>query len=227
MGDSKKFERKFMHPTRRKLADMVQTGEYEKNTQIGFSDIKAEESKRKVGDIWNDSDGNVWEQKDFGKVKSSKMSKVMSELRNYIEAQSKCKATDCDVSGKFSSSDKKLISKTGYCAGCLAKRELIIKQDGLWESYEEYRIYSNMADYGTDVLEKWNQALSEVGNIHEYVNDNGSVEQWQSNDDVQTLKAQIEADIENGKKELTEVIVKRNIAYENLKDKNYELVKEI
>tara|TARA_B110000238_G_scaffold64497_1_gene70892 strand:+ start:339 stop:542 length:204 start_codon:yes stop_codon:yes gene_type:complete len=63
MGDSKKFSRKFMHPTRRKLADMVQTGEYAKNTQIAFSDIKEEETKRKVGDIWNDSDGNVWEQK--------------------------------------------------------------------------------------------------------------------------------------------------------------------
>jgi len=223
----KKFSRKFMHPTRRKLADMVQTGEYEKNTQIGFSDIKEQEVKRNVGDIWSDSDGNVWEQKDFGRVKSSKMSNVMSELRNYIENQSQCKATDCDVSGKFSNSDKKLISKTGYCAGCLAKRELIIKQDGLWESYEEYRIYSNMADYGTDVLEKWNQALKEVSNIHEYVNDDGSVEKWQSNDDVQTLKAQIESDIENGKKELIEVIEKRNIAYEKLKDMNYELVKEI
>jgi len=223
----KKFSRKFMHPTRRKLADMVQTGEYEKNTQIGFSDIKEQEVKRNVGDIWSDSDGNVWEQKDFGRVKSSKMSNVMSELRNYIEKQSQCKATDCDVSGKFSNSDKKLISKTGYCAGCLAKRELIIKQDGLWESYEQYRIYSNMADYGTDVLEKWNQALKEVSNIHEYVNDDGSVEKWQSNDDVQTLKAQIESDIENGKKELIEVIEKRNIAYEKLKDMNYELVKEI
>tara|TARA_B110000240_G_scaffold51688_1_gene59092 strand:+ start:2968 stop:3618 length:651 start_codon:yes stop_codon:yes gene_type:complete len=216
-----------MHPTRRKLADMVQTGEYQKNTQVAFSDIKEEDTKRKVGDIWDDADGNVWEQKDFGKVKQSKMSNVMAELRNYIEKQSQCKADDCDVSGKFSKPDKKLISKTGYCAGCLAKRELTIKLDGLWESYEEYRIYSNMADYGTDIIEKWNQALSEVGNIHEYVNDDGSVEQWQSNDDVQTLKAQIEDDIKNGKKELTEVIEKRNVAYEKLKHKNYELVKEI
>jgi hypothetical protein len=223
----KKFNRKFMHPTRRKLADMVRTGEYEKNTQIGFSDIKETKTKRKVGDIWSDSDGNVWEQKDFGKVKSSKMSNVLSELRKHIEKAHQCKSDECDVSGKFSKSDKTLISKTGYCAGCLARRELVIKQDGLWKEYEEYRIYSNMAAYGTDVLEKWNQALKEVSNIHEYVNDDGSVEQWQSNDDVQTLKAQIEADIDNGKKELTDVIEKRNIAYEKLKDKNYELVKQI
>ena len=109
----------------------------------------------------------------------------------------------------------------------LAKRELQIKQDGLWEAYEQYRVYSNMAAYGTEVLEKWNQALNEVSNIHEYINDDGSVEKWSSNDDVQTLKAQIETDIESGKKELTEVIEKRNAAYELLKDKDYELVTKL
>ena len=84
-----------------------------------------------------------------------------------------------------------------------------------------------MAAYGTEVLEKWNQALNEVSNIHEYINDDGSVEKWSSNDDVQTLKAQIETDIESGKKELTEVIEKRNAAYELLKDKDYELVTKL
>ena len=222
----KEFNKKFMHPTRRKLADMVFTGKYEKNTQVAFSDIK-ENIKREVGDIWEDKDGNVWEQKEFGKVKQSKLTNTMSEVRKYLQNLNSCKATDCDIKGRFSNSDKKLISKTGYCAGCLAKRELKIKQDGLWEAYEQYRIYSNMAAYATDVLEKWNQALNEVSNIHEYINDDGSVEKWSSNEDVQVLKSQIQSDIENGKKELTEVIEKRNSAYELLKDKNYELVTKL
>jgi len=226
MGDSKKFSRKFMHPTRRKLADMVHTGEYAKNTQIGFSDIK-EDVTREVGDIWEDKAGNVWEQKDYGRVKQSKNSNAISEIRNYLHSISNCKADDCDIVNKYSNADKKLISKTGYCAGCLSKREFQIKQDGLWEAYEQYKVYSNMAAYGTDVLEKWNQALNEVTNIHEYVNDDGSVEKWSSNEDVKALKAQIESDIENGKKELTEVIEKRNEAYELLKDKNYELVAKL
>jgi len=222
----KEFNKKFMHPTRRKLADMVFTGKYEKNTQVAFSDIK-ENIKREVGDIWEDKDGNVWEQKEFGKVKQSKLTNTMSEVRKYLQNLNSCKATDCDIKGRFSNSDKKLISKTGYCAGCLAKRELKIKQDGLWEAYEQYRIYSNMAAYATDVLEKWNQALNEVSNIHEYINDDGSVEKWSSNEDVQVLKSQIQSDIENGKKELTEVIEKRNAAYELLKDKDYELVTKL
>jgi len=220
----KKFNKKFMHPTRRKLVNMIQTGEYNKDTQISLSNIK-ETTKREVGDIWEE-DGVVWEQKSYGKVKQSKLSNELSKIRKYLEEKSKCQSADCETK-KYSNADKKLIKKAGFCAVCLAKKETKIKVDGLWKEYEDYKTYSNMAAYGTEVLQKWNQALDEVTNIHKYVNDDGSIEKWSSNEDVQTLKSQIEKDIENGRKELTEVIEKRNAAYEKLKDKNYELVKEI
>jgi hypothetical protein len=221
----KEFNRKFMHPTRRKLVDMVMNGEYEKDTQVSFSNIK-KETKREVGDVWEDEKGNVWEQKSYGKVKQSKLTDTMSEVRQYLQKLSTCKAEDCDKN-KYGPTDKKLISKTGYCSKCLAKREQEIKNDGLWDAYNEYKVYSNMASYGTEVLEKMNNALNEVTNIHEFVNDDGSVEQWKSDKSVEELRAEIETDIENGKKELTEVIEKRNAAYELLKDKNYELVQPL
>ena len=220
----KKFNKKFMHPTRRKLVNMIQTGEYQKDTQISLSDTK-ETTKRNVGDVWEE-DGIVWEQKSYGKVKQSKASSELSKIRQYLQKISECKSDDCKTK-KYSSADKKLISKTGFCTICLAEKEKQIKLDGLWKEYEDYKVYSNMAAYGTEVLQKWNQALDEVSNIHEYINDDGSVEKWSSNEDVQTLKAQIEKDIESGRKELTEVIEKRNAAYEKLKPMNYELVKEI
>ena len=220
----KKFNKKFMHPTRRKLVNMIQTGEYQKDTQISLSDVK-ETAKREVGDIW-EADGVVWEQKSYGKVKQSKLSSQLSSVRKFLSKLSECKSENCDKS-KYGPTDKQLIKKTGYCSVCLAEKEAVIKNDGLWEAYNEYKVYSNMAAYGTEVLDKWNNALYEVSNIHEYINDDGSIEKWSSNEDVQTLREQIEKDIENGKKELTEVIEKRNAAYEKLKDKNYELVKEI
>jgi len=220
----KKFNKKFMHPTRRKLVNMIQTGEYDKDTQVSFSGVK-ETIKRNVGDVWEEN-GVVWEQKSYGKVKQSKASSELASVRKFLSKLTECKTENCDKS-KYGPTDKKLISKTGYCSKCLSEKEKQIKLDGLWKEYEEYKVYSNMAAYGTDVLEKWNQALYEVSNIHEYVNDDGSVEKWSSNEDVQTLKTQIEKDIENGKKELTEVIEKRNAAYEKLKPMNYELVKEI
>ena len=220
----KQFNKKFMHPTRRKLVDMINTGEYQKDTQISLSDVK-EQTKRNVGDIWEEN-GVVWEQKSYGRVKQSKASSELAKVRQFVQQLSECKSQTCSKN-KYGPTDKKLISKTGYCSNCLSEKESIIKNDGLWEAYNEYKVYSNMAAYGTDVLEKWNQAFSEVSNIHEYINDDGSIEKWASNEDVQALKAQIETDIENGKKELIEVIEKRNAAYELLKDKNYELVQPL
>ena len=220
----KQFNRKFMHPTRRKLVDMVNTGEYQKDTQISLSDVK-ETTKREVGDVWEEN-GVVWEQKSYGKVKQSKASSELAKVRQFVQQLSECKSTTCSKT-KYGPTDKKLISKTGFCSSCLAEKEAPIRQDGLWEAYNEYKVYSNMVAYGTDVLQKWNQALYEVNNIHEYIKDDGSIEKWASNEDVQALKAQIEKDIENGKKELTEVIEKRNAAYELLKDKNYELVQPL
>lgn len=222
----KKFDTKFMHPTRRKLVNMVHSGEYEKDIQISLSDIKNEE-KRNVGDVWEDDKGNVWEQKDWGKIKKSKLTDTLSNVRKYLQTSLKCSATDCDVKGNYSNADKKLIQKTNFCAGCLSKRELQIQMDGLWEEYTKYKLASNMAAYGTDVLQQLTQALHEVKNIHEYVNEDGSVETWKENTDVEVLKLQIETDIEKAKKELLEVIEVRNSAYELLKDKNYELVQAI
>ena len=51
---AKEFNKKYMHPTRRKLVDMVLTGEYNKNTHFSLSDVKKPEIKREVGDIWED-----------------------------------------------------------------------------------------------------------------------------------------------------------------------------
>ena len=220
----KQFNKKYMHPTRRKLVDMINTGEYQKDTQIYLSDTK-EQTKREVGDVWEEN-GVVWEQKSYGRVKQSKSSSELSKVRQLVQKLSECKSETCTKT-KLGPTDKKLIKKTGYCSSCLAEKEAPIKRDGLWEAYEQYKIYSNMAAYGTEVLQKWNEALHEVSNIHEYINDDGSVEKWSSNEDVQSLKAQIEADIENGKTELLEVIQRRNSAYELLKDKNYELVQPL
>ena len=220
----KKFNRKYMHPTRRKLVDMINTGEYQRDSQISFSDVK-EQIKRNVGDVWEE-DGVIWEQKEYGKVKQSKASSEFSKVRQFVQKLSECKSQTCSKK-KYGPTDKQLIKKIGYCSSCLVEKEAPIKRDGMWGAYEDYKKYSNMAAYGTEILAKWNDALYEVTNIHEYINDDGSVEKWSSNEDVQTLKAQIEKDIENGKKELIEVIEKRNAAYELLKDKNYELVQPL
>ena len=108
---AKEFKRKFMHPTRRKLADMVKTGEYEKNQSVGWEGKKTD---RKVGDVWEDEHYR-YEKKDGYTLKTGKNSEVFENIRKYLQEQNQCKNTDCDHVGEFGPNNKKLIRKTGFC----------------------------------------------------------------------------------------------------------------
>ena len=225
---SKEFQKKFMHPTRRKLVNMVLTGgEYEKDTQISFAntDNAAENNrKREIGEKWTDSEGKIWEQKEYGKVRINELSETMADVRAYLDKLNSCSSEDCNTI-KLSRADKKLISKTGYCATCLAKKELLIKHDGLWEEYEHYKMLSNIISQGKDILEKLHQAYKDAKQEYEYVHEDGKIEKWVLEKDVNELKAEILTDITKYEEEIEQAKKWRLEAWEKLKDKNYDLVK--
>ena len=225
---SKEFQKKYMHPTRRKLVNMVLTGgEYEKNTQISLAntDKSAENNRKKeVGEIWTDSEGKTWEQKEFGKVRINEHTDTFSEVRQYLQKLNSCGANDCNTI-KLSRADKKLISKTGYCATCLAKKEMIIKIDGLWNEYEDYKMLGNLISYGKDLIAKLKQAYDDAKQEYEYVHEDGKIEKWVLEKDVNELKAEILLDITKYEKEVDEAIKMRNKVWKKLKNKNYDLVK--
>jgi hypothetical protein len=224
---AKEFNKKFMHPTRRKLVDMVMHGaEYEKESFISFSGADKKKIKREVGDKWTDEDGKSWEQLDAGKVQTSELGDTMAEVRAYLDKLNTCKSETCKTI-KVGRVDKKLISKTGYCLHCLALREAQIKYDGLWEAYEDYKIYSNMIAHGKDVISQFQQAYNDAKQTYEVVQEDGKIETWSMERDVNELKAEIMTDIINFEKEIEEVTKLRNEAYNKIKDKNYDLVRPL
>jgi hypothetical protein len=225
---AREFNKKYMHPTRKKLVNMVLTGgEYEKETSISFanSEESAENNRKKeIGEIWTDSGGNTWEQREYGKVRVNELSETMSEVRAYLNKLNSCTSAECNTI-KLSRADKKLISKTGYCATCLAKKELLIKLDGLWEAYEDYKIYNNMISYGKELLEKLNQAYKDAKQEYEFVHEDGKIEKWVLEKDVEVIKAEILTDITMYEGEVEQAKKLRNEAWDKLKDKGYDLVK--
>jgi hypothetical protein len=224
---AKEFNKKFMHPTRRKLVDMVMHGaEYEKESFISFSGADKEIIKRKVGEKWTDGDGKSWEQLEAGKVQTSELGDIMAETRAYLDKLNTCKSDNCKTI-KIGRVDKKLISKTGYCLHCLSLREAQIKYDGLWKEYEDYKIYSNMIAHGKDVIAQFQQAYNDAKQTYEVVQEDGKIETWSMERDVNELKAEIMTDIINFEKEIEEVTKLRNEAYDKLKDKNYDLVRPL
>ena len=91
---------------------MVATGgEYEKESFVSFAQTESNR-KREIGEVWTDSDGKKWEQKEFGRVRINENSDTFAEVREYLNKLNTCSAKDCNTI-KVSQADKKLISKTG------------------------------------------------------------------------------------------------------------------
>ena len=224
---AKEFNKKFMHPTRRKLVDMVMHGaEYEKESFISFSGADKKKIKREVGDKWTDEDGKSWEQLDAGKVQTSELGDTMAEVRAYLDKLNTCKSETCKTI-KVGRVDKKLISKTGYCLHCLTIREAQIKYDGLWKEYEDYKIYSNMIAHGNDIVAQFKQAYRDAKQTYEVVQEDGKIETWSMERDVDELKAEILLEIVKFEGEIEQATKLRNEAYDKLKDKNYDLVRPL
>ena len=224
---AKEFNKKFMHPTRRKLVDMVMHGaEYEKESFISFSGADKEIIKRKVGEKWTDGDGKSWEQTEGGRIEFSELGDIMAEARAYLDKLNICKSDNCKTI-KVGRVDKKLISKTGYCLHCLTIREAQIKIDGLWEAYEDYKIFSNMIAHGNDVVSQFKQAYRDAKQTYEVVQEDGKIETWSMERDVEELKAEILLEIVKFEGEIEQATKLRNEAYDKLKDKNYDLVRPL
>jgi hypothetical protein len=222
---AREFQKKYMHPTRRKLVNMVLTGgEYEKDTQISFANaenVSENNRKKEVGEIWTDSEGKTWEQKEYGKVRINELSETMSDVRAYLDKLNSCKSDNCKTI-KFGRVDKKLISKTGYCLHCLTIREQQIRNDGMWEEYENYKMLANLISYGKDLIEKLNQAYTDAKQEYEFVHEDGKIEKWVLEKDVNEIKAEILTDITMYEGEIEQAKKLRNEAWDKLKDKGYD-----
>jgi hypothetical protein len=214
---SKEFQRKYMHPTRRKLVDMVQTGEYDKNTTIGWT--KSEENHN-VGDIWED-EFYKYEKKEGYTIKTGKNHDALQEIRNYLNLKKECSNPSCKKHKK-TKNDEKLIQKTSYCINCLAEIEHNFRGAGIWKEYEDFRIYTRMIVEGKIKLEELKQSILELKPYYEFINEDGSVEKWSLPKPVDEVKKEIQEMIDNGEIELKEIVQKRNDAFEVIKEHKLE-----
>ena len=214
----KEFKKKYMHPTRRKLVDMVQTGEYDKNTTSGYDKL---EKTRNLGDVWED-EHNRYEKKEGYTLKTGKNSQAFQEIRKYLEKKSKCNNSECKTI-KITQKDKKIIEKSGFCINCTVDREHEIKTAGLWEEYQNYKVWTKMIVYGKAKLDSYKQSIDELKEEYEMIGSDGKVtETWKLPKPISEVKAEIQELIDYGENEIKELEVKREEAFDKLREKNYE-----
>jgi len=215
----KEFQKKYMHPTRKKLLDMVMTGgEYDANATIGWDN--ASYVKRKVGEKWED-EFNKYEQKEGFIIKSSKNSDTYQEIRDYLRNTHNCKNTECNTVN-IGRIDRKLIKKSGYCLNCLSVIETEIRAKDMWEHYQNYKIWTRMIIDGKLRLEQIQQAHDDAKQVYEYINEDGSTDKWEMPQNVEDVKAEMKIIIENGNKEIQQLEEMRIEAFNKLKEKNLE-----
>ena len=212
----KEFKKKYMHPTRRKLVDMVQTGKYEKNQSIGWTGKKEE---RKVGDVWED-EHHRYEKKEGYTLKTNKNSETFQEIRKYLEEKSKCKKYP---NKKYTAKDKKLIQKTGYCLDALVEIEHEIRTAGLWEEYQNYKVWTKMILVGKHKIEQYKQSIDDLKEEYEMIGSDGKVtETWKLPKPIDEVKSEIQELIDYGEGEIKELEAKKEEAFNKIKEKNYE-----
>ena len=79
-----------------------------------------------------------------------------------------------------------------------------------------------MIVYGKQKLEELGQSLLDVKEEYEYVNEDGTVEKWKLPKSIDEVTADIQEMINTGEAEIIELESKRNLAFDVLKEKNYE-----
>lgn len=221
MAKRKSFDEKSkgMHKSRKLIIDTVFGRE--DNTQRVFGYEKEAEKKREVGERWTDSDGKEWEQKEGYKISVSKM----DDVREYLKKLTTCHSEDCKTV-TYAYADKKMISRTGYCVTCMRKLEQVLREDGTWPFYEDYKITLNKLSFVREEKQRMEEALNGIKDHFETVTEDGRLEKWTWQVDIEKVKQDLKNDI-NGAYDAIEALLERKLALENkLQElKHPELVK--
>ena len=210
---------KGMHKSRKLIIDTV-FGRQD-NTQRVFGYEKESEQKREVGEKWVDSDGQEWEQFKGFKSKVTQM----DDVRQYLKKLTTCKDDECDTK-EYSYADKKTISKTGLCVTCLRKLEQRLRDDGTFPFYEDYKVTRNKLDYVRDFKSQLEEALRGVKQQIEMVTEDGRVEKWTWDVDIEKVKKDLQKDIDGAYEAIELLIERKRLLEEKLVELNHpELIK--
>jgi len=221
MAKRKSFDEKSkgMHKSRKLIIDTV-FGRTD-NTQRVFGYDGEVKEKREVGDRWTDKEGKEWEQQE-GFVSAVTQ---MDDIRKYLDKLNTCNNPDC-LTTKPSMADKRLIRKTGLCIVCLAKQETELKMDGTYAFYEDYKITLNKLGFVRDIKAQYEEALLGIKQQIEQVTEDGRVEKWTWDIDIEKVKADLRQDIEGAFNTIEELLLRKIELEKKLVELNHpELIK--
>jgi hypothetical protein len=222
MAKRKSFDEKSkgMHKSRKLIIDTVFGREDNTQRVHGYEGVV--EEKKEVGEKWTDADGKEWEQKNGFKVAVTQM----DDVRQFLQKLNTCSNENCKTD-KYSNADKKLIRKTGLCVLCLSKQELLLKQDGTYPFYEDYKITRNKLAFVRELKDRYEEALIGIKKQMEMVSEDGRIETWTWDVDIEKVKEDLKKDIDSAYEAIELLIQRKRLLEEKLVELNHpELIKK-
>ena len=204
-----KDKKTWMHPSRKKILDVMH-GRDSGNATIGWDVVK---EKREVGDTWIDVNGKEWEQREGFKIAVTQY----DEARAYLDTLTTCKSKECKTSNP-KGANLRFIKQSGYCINCLVEREAKLRVDGVYQNYEYWKMNSNALGRIKDDLAKFKQARKDADTVPTIVNEDGSIEKWSIDGDIEKVKRDLDSDIAG----LNELI----ITFQTAINEDWEIIKE-
>ena len=135
-----------------KVQEMLD-GNYKSKIQVGMHTTEDVHANRKVGDIWTDSEGDQWEQKQGYRSKVSKLAaKGLGD---------NCSMEDCKKL-IIKAWDKDTFKADGRCYHCQLNYELDLQFDKpiRWFAYRRLKDFRNMISIEKD-MEQWVEEITE------------------------------------------------------------------
>ena len=126
-----------------KVQDMLD-GNYKNKVQVGYGDQDIE--RHEVGDIWTDSDGIEWEQKNGYKVR------INNKMANVGIFKGHCKTCNKGILKPW---DKDTYKADGRCYHCQLNYELDLQFDKpiRWFAYRRLKDFKNMKAIENEMIQ--------------------------------------------------------------------------
>jgi len=126
-----------------KVQDMLD-GNYKNKVQVGYGDQDIE--RHEVGDIWTDSDGIEWEQKNGYRVR------INNKMANVGIFKGHCKTCNKGILKPW---DKDTHKADGRCYHCQLNYELDLKFDSWlrWFAYRRLKDFKNMKAIENEMIQ--------------------------------------------------------------------------
>jgi hypothetical protein len=193
------------------------THKFQTKKTVGFSDAEdaaKKNEKRRVGDIWEETDTNgivyTIEQKDGFRIKKLKTSEVLQTVREELRSYPNCPKETCTCIVKHALNEK-MRKIHGMCFDCVIEMEHELKKQGKYEEYEQNKIRENalawLADAERDV-ELLKQAYTQT---HEFVtNSEGTKEAWSAKMTPEEFEQTIQAQFNKFKEDFLQKLNKQH-----------------